>query len=172
MPPLTMSVEAILPTDFFIPLPQPTAPSETLPRKSGIKITRKPMAPFIPAAEIVTLPNDVDFGIRSEPSTSTPIKTSTQPQTQVLPLAQVKTSVQVKQPPQSKPSTSAQTSAQVKSPAQAKPSTPAHDEPSTSNESVSTLEAIEILDFQMCYPQCKKIFTLSSTTFFQLRSLI
>ena len=63
-----MSIEAILATDFYDPLPQPTAPSETLPprKKSGIKITRKPIAALIPSPEIVTLPNDGDFEIRSE----------------------------------------------------------------------------------------------------------
>ena len=66
----SMSVEAILSTDFFMPLTQPTAPSKTLPPfKSGIKITRKPISSLIPVAEIVKLPNDVNFGIRSEPST-------------------------------------------------------------------------------------------------------
>ena len=90
-----MSVEDILATDLFIPLSQPTAPSETLPFKSGIKVTRKKpiTTPLIPVAEIVTLPND-DFGIRVELSTSTPIKTSTKN------LAQSST--------ESKPSTSAQ----------------------------------------------------------------
>ena len=41
-----MTVEAILATDFFLPLPQPSAPYETLPFKSGIKITRKPSFSF------------------------------------------------------------------------------------------------------------------------------
>ena len=61
-----MTIEAILATDFFIPLDQPPAPSETLPFKSGIKITRKkPMTtPLIPVAAIVNLDE-----IRVEPST-------------------------------------------------------------------------------------------------------
>ena len=69
--------------NFFFTLPQPTAPSETLPFKSGIKITRKPIATsLIPVAEIVAHPNDGEFVIRSEPSTSTPIKPSTSAQTE------------------------------------------------------------------------------------------
>ena len=95
-----MTVEAILATDFFLPLSQPPAPSETLPFKSGIKITRKPIAtPLIPVFAIATYPNDGAFEIRSEPSTSTPIKPSqSKPSTsaQVKPLAQVNPSAQAK----------------------------------------------------------------------------
>ena len=131
-----MSVEAILATDFFSPRSQPTAPSETLPFKSGIKITRKPITtPLIPVAEIATLPND-DFGIRVEPSTSTPIKTS--------PRSKPSTSAQVKPPAQAKPL------AQSKLPAQASTSAQDHDEP------LNQYEAIEILDFSNVLPPMPK----------------
>ena len=101
------------------------------------------MAPLIPSVEIVNLPNDVDFGIRSEPSTSTPIKTS---KTSAKKSAQVKPSAQSKPSAQVKPSAQSKPSAQVKPAAQAKPS--------TSNE--PTREAIKILDFSNVLPAMPK----------------
>ena len=165
-----MSVEAILATDLFIPLGQPTAPSETLPFKSGIKVTRKKpiTTPLIPVAEIVTLPND-DFEIRVEPSTSTPIKTSSKPSTRSKP----STSAKAKPSTQSKPSTSAQAKPLAQSKPSAQPSTSAQTESSSSAQhqlsdhedhstddhdepQASTTEAIEILDFSNVLPPMPK----------------
>ena len=168
-----MTIEAILTTDFFIPLGQPPAPSETLPFKSGIKITRKkPMTtPLIPVAAIVNLDE-----IRVEPSTSTPIKTLTsarskpstsarsKPSTaaQVKPSAQVKTSAkslaQAKPLAQSKPSAQPSTSAQTESSSSAQQQLSDHEDHSTDDDEpqASTPKAIEILDFSNILPTMPK----------------